>query len=74
MTPAEALRSATSVPSDLLRLGDSGSVEVGKRADLVVLAANPLDDVANLGTAKWVVTNGKVYDCAALWAASGFPR
>ena len=71
MTPAEALRSATIVPAEVLRAGDSGSVEVGKRADLVLLTASPLDDIGNIGATKWVVSNGNVYDCAALWAAAG---
>jgi imidazolonepropionase-like amidohydrolase len=74
MTPAEALRAATTEAAGLLRMGDSGSVEVGKRADFVLSTASPLDDIANLGTTKWVVSNGNVYDAAALWAAVGLGR
>ncbi len=72
MTPAEALRSATVVPAQMLKMGDSGTLLSGKRADIVVLAKNPLDDIANVGTAKWVVANGKLYDCQKLWQVAGF--
>lgn len=72
MTPAEALRAATAIAAELMNAGDSGVIERGKRADLVVLAGNPLDDIANLRTARWVVANGRLYDCAKLWQAAGF--
>jgi hypothetical protein len=38
----------------------------------VVLTGSPLDNIANIRTAKWVVANGKLFDCAKLWAAAGF--
>ena len=72
MSPLEALQTATSVPAQIMKLDDSGTVEGGKRADLVVLTGNPLDNIANIGTAKWVVANGKLYDCAKLWRGAGF--
>lgn len=46
MTPYEALRSATRNPAEYLRILDvAGTVAVGKRADLVLLDANPLKDI-----------------------------
>ncbi len=76
MTPLQALQSATIVPARVMKLdGDVGTVEVGKRADLVILEGNPLDKIANIRTAVQVVVNGKLYDCDALWRAAGFqPR
>ena len=47
-TPAEALRAATIDPARYLDAADSlGSIAVGKRADLVLLGANPLEDIRN---------------------------
>jgi imidazolonepropionase-like amidohydrolase len=52
--------------------GDSGSIEVGKRGDIVILDANPLDDIANTRKIFRVVTNGRVFDPAPLWRSVGF--
>lgn len=63
MTPLEALRSATIVPAKFMNIADSiGSVSQGKLADLVLLKANPLDDISNTTTIEAVVANGKLYD------------
>ena len=45
LTPEQALLSATSVAADCLRLEDAGTLEPGKRADFLVLGADPLQDV-----------------------------
>jgi imidazolonepropionase-like amidohydrolase len=72
-TPLEALQSATIVPAKLMRKdGDSGSIEVGKRSDIVILDASPLDDIANTRSIFRVVTNGRVFDPAPLWRSVGF--
>ena len=50
-TPMEALQAATIVPARAMKVdADSGSLEVGKRADLDVLDANPLDNIHNIRT------------------------
>jgi imidazolonepropionase-like amidohydrolase len=51
---------------------DSGSIEVGKRADLDVLDANPLDDIHNVRTVREVLANGVLYSPAPLWESVGF--
>jgi imidazolonepropionase-like amidohydrolase len=72
MTPAQALQAATSTAADLMKAGDTGTIEPGKRADLIVLTANPLENISNLRTARWVVANGRTYDTSKLWEAAGF--
>jgi imidazolonepropionase-like amidohydrolase len=48
LTPMEAIQCATRNNAELLRIADSrGTLEVGKRADLIVLAANPLENITN---------------------------
>jgi hypothetical protein len=62
LTPLEALRTATLNPARVLYLADSlGSIDAGKLADLVVLDANPLADIANTRRIRAVVANGRLY-------------
>ena len=59
----EALQAATLNPSVYFgKTTDLGTVEVGKLADLVVLEANPLDDIRNTQRIAGVVTAGRYLD------------
>lgn len=67
LTPLEALRAATYNPSMFLGLSNSlGTVERGKRADLVLLDANPLADISNTKKINAVVLKGRFFDRKAL--------
>jgi hypothetical protein len=72
-TPMEALQSATLVPARVMRMErETGTVQPGKAADLVVLDADPLADISNTRRIHAVVAAGRVYDPAVLWRAAGF--
>ncbi|MBS0361027.1 MAG: amidohydrolase family protein, partial [Proteobacteria bacterium] len=53
---------------------ESGSIEVGKRADLVLVAGDPLADISDLRRVTKVVRAGELYDSAALGRQVGFRR
>lgn len=73
LSPADAIRAATVVAARTSGLdGESGSLEPGKRADFVVLDADPLANIANLRRVRWVATEGRVYLADPLWRAAGF--
>ena len=62
MNPLQALQAATLNPARFFaRDTELGSVEVGKLADLVLLDANPLEDISNSKTISAVVANGQLY-------------
>jgi imidazolonepropionase-like amidohydrolase len=66
LTPMQALQSATRNAGRFLELSDTGTVEKGKRADLVLLDANPLADIVNTRKIRSVVLNGRYFSRADL--------
>ncbi|MBA4189597.1 MAG: hypothetical protein C0467_16550 [Planctomycetaceae bacterium] len=63
LTPAEALQTATRHPAEYLdRLKDLGTLERGKLADMVLLDANPLDDIRNVRKVHAVMLNGRLFE------------
>ena len=60
MTPAEVLRSATATPARMMGIEDLvGTVEVGKRADLIVVRGDPLANISALRELEWVIKDGE---------------
>ena len=72
-TPMEALQSATIVPARAMKVDkEVGTIEPGKRADLVILGGNPLENISNVRKTERVMQGGVLYDCASLWKSVHF--
>jgi imidazolonepropionase-like amidohydrolase len=67
LTPMQSLQTATSNPAKFFTMeASAGSIVPGKVADLVLLRANPLDDIHNTRKIEAVIANGRLYDRKAL--------
>jgi imidazolonepropionase-like amidohydrolase len=63
----QALQAATKLPAEFLgKLQTHGTIEQGKFADLVLLGANPLDDIHNTQKIRAVILRGKLLDRTVL--------
>jgi Amidohydrolase family len=63
LTPMQALQAATSKPAEFLGLqGQQGTIAPRLRADLVLLDADPLEDIRNTEKIEMVIVNGKILD------------
>jgi len=72
-TPAEALAAATIEPARLVgQDGKTGSIKVGKAADLVLLDGDPSARIGDLRQTRRVMLDGKLLDADALRGAAGF--
>ena len=73
LTPLQAIQAATSVSAHALGLGaEIGTIALGKRADLLVLDADPLPNISAIRRSRFVVTNGRMFEPARLWRLAGF--
>jgi len=72
-TPMEAIQAATIVSARAMGLDkESGTVESGKRGDLILVNGNPLEDIHQLRSVEYVITNGTMFHTAELWQSVGF--
>jgi imidazolonepropionase-like amidohydrolase len=76
LTPLEAIKTATIIPATAMGYGsETGTLEIGKEADIAILDKNPLVDISHLRTVSAVITNGNYYESDPLWQAADFkPR
>jgi imidazolonepropionase-like amidohydrolase len=72
-TPMEAIQAATIVSARAMGIEkESGTVEEGKRGDVILVNGNPLDDIHNIRYVEYVITNGTMFRTAELWQSVGF--
>ncbi|TNE68956.1 MAG: amidohydrolase, partial [Bacteroidetes bacterium] len=75
MSNHDALRVATILGAEAIGLDkDLGSLEPGKLADLIVLDANPLENIRNSNTVRYVMKNGRLYEGDTLDEVYPTPR
>ena len=61
-TPAEALQSVTSIPSEIFKLEDRGTLEVGRRADLIVFDGKPDKNILDTRKISRIYKNGYEFE------------
>jgi imidazolonepropionase-like amidohydrolase len=61
MSPAQTLATATRNPAELMN-SNAGTIDVGRRADLLILNKNPLDDISNTRAIDAVILNGRLIE------------
>jgi imidazolonepropionase-like amidohydrolase len=75
LTPLQALQTATIVPATVMHhTADSGTIEPGKRADLILVPGNPLTDISALRHVTTTITDGRAYTTKSLAQTVGFRR
>lgn len=72
-SPYFFLELATSVPARAMGLGnEAGTIEVGRRADLIIVDGRPQEKISDIRRVESVIANGRLYDCVQLWRSIGF--
>jgi imidazolonepropionase-like amidohydrolase len=72
-TPMEAIQAASLVPARVMGLEkETGTVEAGKQADVIVIDGDPLADIRNTRNVEFTIVKGKIYNSSELWRSVGF--
>jgi len=75
LTPIQAIRTATITPAAVMKMDQqSGSIEAGKNADLVIIDGDPLTNIREIRKVTMVIKAGKIYDPVALHKLVGFGK
>ncbi|ASU33331.1 amidohydrolase family protein [Mucilaginibacter xinganensis] len=75
LTPIQAIGTATITPATVMKMDkQSGSIEPGKDADLVIIDGDPLTNIRDIRKVTTVIKAGKIYDPAALHKLVGFGK
>jgi adenine deaminase len=75
MTPLQAIRAATLNGAHYIGMDkDVGSLEPGKLADLLVLDANPLDNIRNSESIRYTIANGRIFDAMTMNEIGNHPH
>jgi imidazolonepropionase-like amidohydrolase len=73
LTPLEAIQTATIIPARVMGLeNETGTLEIGKQADIAILDKNPLENISHIRTVSAVISNGNYYERNPLWKAADF--
>jgi imidazolonepropionase-like amidohydrolase len=60
MTPAQAIRAATSSAADLIGRNDLGTIQPGMLADMIAVKGDPLKNIRLLENVQWVMKGGTI--------------
>lgn len=72
-TPLEAIQAATIAPARAMGMDkELGTIEPGKRADLILVKGNPLENIHDIRNVEFVMSSGKMFKTAELWQSVGF--
>ncbi len=73
LSPFDAIRTATIIPAKVMGLDNvTGTLEIGKEADIAILEENPLLKIENIRTVSAVLTNGNYFESNPLWIEADF--
>jgi hypothetical protein len=75
LTPLQAIKTATITPATVMSLDkNTGSIEVGKQADLIIVDGDPLKNISEIRKVSVVIKEGRIYDPVALHHMVGFGK
>jgi imidazolonepropionase-like amidohydrolase len=75
LTPMQAIRTATITPAAVMKMDkETGSIETGKNADLVIIDGDPLTNIREIRKVTTVIKAGKIYNPVALHKLVGFGK